>query len=218
MRALPRSFYARSTPVVARDLLGKTLVRRSGGRAVSCTISETEAYGHLGDPASHAHRGMTRRNRAMFGQVGCAYVYFVYGMHFCFNVVARAPGSRAGAVLVRAALPGAGAPTDGPAKLARALSIGMGQYGADLCRPGPLFIAGGFDGPARRAPRVGIRQATGRRWNFTLRQVSTGRYAPAGGPSRGAASAPPRRSSRPQTRRPPCTPRRDRRPLQGPAR
>ena len=200
MRPLPRRFYARETKVVARELLGKTLVRRVRGRALYCTISETEAYGYLDDPASHAHRGMTERNRAMFGEVGRAYVYFVYGMHFCFNAVARAPGKDAGAVLVRAALPGLGAPTDGPAKLARALCIGRAQYGADLCSEGPLYIAGGVDGRAHSAPRVGIREGTGKRWNFTLRPGSTGRSGPAAGPSRGAASAPRRRSSMRRTR------------------
>lgn len=200
MRPLPRRFYARSTPAVARDLLGKTLVRRVRGRTLRCTISETEAYGHLNDPASHAFRGMTERNRAMFGEVGRAYVYFVYGMHFCFNVVARAPGREAGAVLVRAALHSGEAPTDGPAKLARALSIGRAQYGADLCREGPLYVAGGPGGRARRAPRVGIRLARDRLWNFSLCPGSTGRCGRAAGPSRGAASAPPRRSSRRRTR------------------
>ena len=195
MRPLPREFYARETAVVARELLGKTLVRRVRGRALCCTISETEAYGHLDDPASHAHRGMTGRNRAMFGEVGRAYVYFVYGMHFCFNAVARAPSKGAGAVLVRAALPGLGAPTDGPAKLARALCIGRAQYGADLCKEGSLYIAGGINGRARRATRVGIRKAADKRWNFTLRPGSTGRSGPAAGPSRGAASAPRRPSS-----------------------
>ena len=198
MRPLPRGFYARSTPIVARELLGKTLVRRVRGRTVECTISETEAYGHLGDPASHAHNGMTRRNRAMFGQVGRAYVYFVYGMHHCFNVVARSPGSGAGAVLVRAAV--SDMRTDGPAKLAKALRIGPAQYGADLCREGPLYIAGGAPVRAARSVRVGIRQATGRRWNFSLRPESRGQSAPVSGPSRGAASPPRRRSSRPRTR------------------
>lgn len=198
MKPLPREFYARSTPTVARDLLGKTLVRRVRGRTLACTISETEAYGYRGDPASHAHNGMTRRNRAMFGQVGRAYVYFVYGMHHCFNVVARAPRAGAGAVLVRAAVSDMG--TDGPAKLARALSIGAAQYGADLCESGPLYIAGGDQVRARRSVRVGIRLAAGRRWNFSLRPASTGLCGPVSGPSRGAASRPRRPSSRPRRR------------------
>ena len=194
MRPLPRKFYARDTRVVARELLGKTLVRRVRGRTLCCTISETEAYGHLDDLASHAHRGMTKRNRAMFGEVGRAYVYFVYGMHFCFNAVARAPNKDAGAVLVRAALSNLDVPTDGPAKLARALCIGRAQYGADLCNEGPLYIADGIDGQARRAPRVGIREATDKRWNFSLCPASTEQTGPATGPSRGATSAPRRQS------------------------
>jgi len=86
---LKRSFYKRNTVVVAKDLLGKMLVSTVGNAVVSGTITETEAYGAENDPASHAFRGITERNKAMFGTVGCAYVYFIYGMHYCLNTVAR---------------------------------------------------------------------------------------------------------------------------------
>ena len=144
-------------------------------------ITETEAYGHGDDPASHAFRGMTPRNRAMFGRVGRAYVYFTYGMHYCFNVVARGPGSPAGAVLIRAAEPESGIDvmvknrgnsehvSDGPAKLSQALGITKRQYGADLTVGSGLYIAeGGRPQRIRAGPRVGISRAADRQWNFRI--------------------------------------------------
>lgn len=193
MRALPREFYAQDTVTVAKKLLGKELVRRIGGNTVSGTIIETEAYKHRDDPASHAFNGMTERNRAMFGEVGRAYVYFTYGMHHCVNAVARSRKSMAGAVLIRAIRPTrgiehmirnrgngrAGGLTDGPAKLAQALRIDRGQYGADLSeKGGPLFIAEGTPAAAadasvkgtgiRASARVGISKAVDRKWNFRI--------------------------------------------------
>jgi len=105
MKPLPRSFYSRNTVIVAKDLLGKTLVRKSGSKIISGIIIETEAYRYKDDPASHAGRGQTERNKAMFGQVGRAYVYFTYGMYYCFNVVAKSQNYEAGAVLIRALYP-----------------------------------------------------------------------------------------------------------------
>lgn len=182
MRALPREFYARSTVTVARALLGKTLVRRIGRTVLSGVITETEAYGWRGDPASHAFGGMTERNRAMFGEVGRAYVYFTYGMHYCVNAVARAPGAGAGAVLIRAISPRRGAEhmrrhragraalADGPAKLTQAMRITGAQYGADLTVPGSLFVTDGEDVRGMvSSGRVGIRAAADRRWNFRAR-------------------------------------------------
>lgn len=180
--ALPRSFYARETTEVAVDLLGKRLVSSLEGGTVSGIITETEAYGHLDDPASHACRRMTQRNRAMFGEVGMAYVYFTYGMHYCFNVVARPPQAEAGAVLVRAVSPDSGIDamkanrrkdttanlSNGPAKLAQAMGITTKQYGEDLTVHGGIWIE---EGPARSLtvtskPRVGVHDA--REWNFSI--------------------------------------------------
>ena len=183
MNPIPRKFYSRDTTRVAMDLLGKRLVRHIGGQLLSGTITETEAYGHLQDPASHAHRRMTHRNRAMFGEVGRAYVYFTYGMHYCFNVVSKSPDQAAGAVLIRAIQPHAGIETmmanrnkntiknltDGPAKLSQALDITAQQYGLDLTLQGPLCI---FDAPSVNlgsivsGPRVGVRDT--REWNFKV--------------------------------------------------
>ena len=89
MRTLPRRFYNRDTVSVAKDLLGKILVRKIGKQELTGIIIETEAYKGKNDPASHASKKKTERNKVMFGQVGWSYVYFTYGMHYCFNVVAK---------------------------------------------------------------------------------------------------------------------------------
>ena len=131
MSILPKEFYQRDTVIVAKDLLGKKLVRKIGNYEMSGTIIETEAYRHKDDPASHAFQKITDRNRVMFGEVGIAYVYFTYGMHYCFNVVAKKSNIPAGAVLIRGINPEKGIKrmeknrvvknlknlTNGPAKL-----------------------------------------------------------------------------------------------------
>lgn len=131
---LPRSFYARKTRVVARALLGKYLVHVVDGVARVGRIVETEAYLGPGDLAAHTARGETPRTRAMFGPPGHAYVYFVYGMHHCMNVVTEPEGIGT-AVLLRALEPIAHLPanTNGPAKLCKAMGIDLADYGRDLC-------------------------------------------------------------------------------------
>ena|SRR5690349_22650822 len=104
MVILPRSFYKRSTTEVARELIGKVIVRRLKDHKLSGVIVETEAYGQADDPASHAFRGMTKRNSVMFGEVGTACVYFTYGNHHCINITAR-NRLLAGAVLIRSIAP-----------------------------------------------------------------------------------------------------------------
>ncbi len=183
MNSLPRSFYARDTVTVAKGLLGKKLVRKVGNQRISGIIIETEAYRHKDDPASHAFRRKTERNSAMFGEVGQAYVYFTYGMHFCFNVVARNPKVQAGAVLIRAIHPEKGIDimkknrgkdnernlTDGPAKLTQALDITKKQYGVDLTRDSKLFIAEGLQKQKIiSSPRIGIKTALDNLWNFKI--------------------------------------------------
>ena len=137
MTILPREFYSRDTVTVAKSLLGKKIVRRIGKQEISGIIIETEAYRHADDPASHAFRKITERNKVMFDEVGKAYVYFTYGMHYCFNVVAKSSKFEAGAVLIRAITPEKGIEimeknrgtkdrkklTNGPAKLTQALGI-----------------------------------------------------------------------------------------------
>jgi DNA-3-methyladenine glycosylase len=154
-RPLPRAFYARPAPEVARDLLGRLLVRREQALLVG-QIVETEAYFGADDRASHARCGPTRRNRQMFGPPGHAYVYRVYGLHWCLNVVTGRDGE-AEAVLIRAALPLEGIdeqrqrrnrPHDqvervaaGPARLCEALGVDGALDGLDLTAGERLWIA-----------------------------------------------------------------------------
>ena len=149
---LPAAFHARPAETVARELLGALLVSEVGGARVVCEIVETEAYVGPHDEASHAAErfGRTARNDAMFGSAGVAYVYLIYGMHWCLNVVTDAEGFGA-AVLVRAARPvegidavrgrRAGRPDRdlmrGPGNLARALGVPLGRIVlATHVRPG----------------------------------------------------------------------------------
>src|SRR3989338_10306073 len=101
---LERSFYERNTQVVAFELIGKVLIFKQGDNFLSGKIVETEAYFGANDPASHAYRGVTPRNRVMFGPAGKTYVYFTYGNHYCLNIVTEKEGV-AGAVLIRALEP-----------------------------------------------------------------------------------------------------------------
>ncbi len=152
-------------------LLGATVIRTlPNGETLKAKIVETESY-HQSDSASHTHGGQTKRNAVMFGSAGKAYVYFTYGMHWCFNVTAGKEGEGAG-VLIRAAEPlegtekmrklrhgvGLSQLTNGPAKLAQALNIDKQLYGHDLSKP-PLQIVDG--GKVKKSeisisPRVGI--------------------------------------------------------------
>ena len=88
-KVLPQEFFNRETKVVAKELLGKFLVRRVGGLEISAMITETEAYDSLEDLASHASKGKTKRTEVMFGQPGNFYVYLIYGMYYMLNVVTR---------------------------------------------------------------------------------------------------------------------------------
>jgi DNA-3-methyladenine glycosylase len=183
MKVLPRSFYSRDTVKVARDLLGKKLVRKIGNRTISGIITETEAYRYKDDPASHAFRGITERNKVMFGEIGIAYVYFTYGMHYCFNAVARNSHYDAGAVLIRGLKPELGINemiknrkimslnnlTNGPAKLTQAMNITKKQYGEDLTISSTLYITEGIKAKKIGAnPRVGIKNGTDMLWNFRI--------------------------------------------------
>jgi len=171
---LPRAFYARPTTAVAHDLLGKLLVRRDGGGpARIARIVEVEAYLGERDAASHARRGPTPRAAIMFGPPGFLYVYLIYGMHHCMNVVTETDGV-AGAVLIRAAAPiagfdvgdGAGGgrgsgrrrPLTGPGKLCAALAITRALNGHDLTGPREFYVADdGAPAPRRaRSARIGV--------------------------------------------------------------
>ncbi len=155
---LPRDFYARKTEAVAMDLLGKHLVHKRAGKVRVGRIVEVEAYLGPHDAASHSARGMTPRNRPMFGPPGHAYVYLIYGIHHCMNVVTEAEGYGA-AVLLRALAPVSGIDgrTSGPGLLCREMGIDRRLNGCDLCGE-TLFITE-EDGPpfaVVRRPRIGV--------------------------------------------------------------
>jgi DNA-3-methyladenine glycosylase len=170
---LPRSFYARPTLQVARELLGTRLVRLEGGVRLAGIIVEAEAYCGEQDLGCHAKAGRTPRTEVMYGPPGHAYVYFTYGMHWLFNCVTMPEGSPE-AVLIRAIVPVEGLEqiaerrghqphelwTDGPAKLTQALNIDGAQNGVDLTRTGsPVFLEAGETIPDERVtigPRVGL--------------------------------------------------------------
>ncbi len=185
-----RSFFQRTVQEVAADLPGRIFVRtfRDGGQ-IRVRIVETEAYAGSGDPASHSYRGKTPGNSVMFGPAGHLYVYFIYGMHHCCNIVTGCEGSGE-AVLLRAAEPLAGTErmicnrygrdtvsvreyanlSNGPAKLCRAMNITGDQNGTDLCS-GDFHIEYGeadVKPHVLQSPRIGIRRATAFPWRYYL--------------------------------------------------
>ncbi|MDG6921659.1 MAG: DNA-3-methyladenine glycosylase [Nitrososphaerota archaeon] len=177
---VPREFYNRYTPAVARDLIGCRIVRVIGGERLSGTIVETEAYRGPRDPASHAHKGMTPRNRVMFGPPGHAYVYFTMGLHYCLNVTTEPLGAP-GAVLLRAIEPcegvcamsknRGGAPfvklASGPGNLTKALGIDDRFDGEDLVTSERLYLE--YERKAREistSTRVGVSAGRSNRWRF----------------------------------------------------
>lgn len=157
-RKLPHSFFNRPAIELARDLIGKILVRRFRGREFRARIVETEAYIGAHDLACHASKGRTKRTEVMFGPAGHAYVYLIYGMYDMFNIVAAGVDDPQ-AVLIRGALPLEGWPADlsGPGKLARALRITRAQNGLDLTGES-LFLAGDRSDPfeVEATKRIGI--------------------------------------------------------------
>jgi DNA-3-methyladenine glycosylase len=165
---LPRAFYARPTVDVAHALLGKLLVRRPPGKSGPLRVArivEVEAYLGVRDAASHARRGPTPRAAIMFGPPGFLYVYLIYGMHNCMNVITETDGV-AGAVLLRAAAPVAGVPDlkrplTGPGKLCAGLDITRRENGLDLTTGGDFYLAEDGTPPPRRAAsaRIGVAYA-----------------------------------------------------------
>ena len=178
---LKRSFYERPAIEVARDLLGKVLVHGP----TAGIIVETEAYLGGDDLASHSARGITERTRVIFGPPGHAYVYFIYGMYECLNVVAE-PAGESGCVLIRALEPAAGIDimrqrrpaarkledlASGPGKLTLALGITRAHYGVDMTR-GSLVIRRPAEPRAvdiQVTPRIGIRECADWPLRFLIR-------------------------------------------------
>jgi len=158
MGKLPRAFYDRDTVTVARELLGKRLVHRTPEGVRVGRIVETEAYVGAHDRASHSCRGLTARNAPMFGGPGYSYVYLIYGMYYCMNVVTE-PEGHASAVLLRAVEPmeGITGRTQGPGLICRAMDIDRRLNGHDLLSA-DFHIT---DGPPMefriiKRPRIGV--------------------------------------------------------------
>lgn len=179
---LPIGFYETTPYRLARRLIGTLLVRIIDNHILVGRITETEAYGGADDPASHAYRGVTERNRVMFKSGGYAYVYFTYGMHYCFNIVAGKENGEPGAVLIRAAEPLSGIEMmkklrgknslhdllTGPAKLCQSLAIDRQLNGIRLDQP-PLFITRDPNRnqlTVRTTPRIGIKAGLEKKWRF----------------------------------------------------
>lgn len=175
---------------VAKELIGKTLVRLEYGVfsqmpvRLSGIIVETEAYEHTNDRASHAYKGVTSRNRPMFGDVGRTYIYFIYGSHFCMNISAHSDRVKAGAVLIRAIEPCEGVDvmrrlrsskntyglTSGPGKICQAMNINDSLNSLDVTDPqSEIHIE--FDKEITKknvttTERIGIRYAAKKKWRF----------------------------------------------------
>lgn len=178
MRPLPLSFYERPCLEVARDLLGKVLVRRVGRTLLAAELVEVEAYLGDEDAASHAYRRRTPRNEIMYGRGGACYVYLSYGMCFCMNVVTGSEGT-AQAVLLRAARPIEGLQSmrknrglaadakltqlcSGPGKLAQAFGVDLRFYGTRFDSPDWMITDEGFETQPvefTAGPRIGISKA-----------------------------------------------------------
>lgn len=184
MNYLTRSFFERDTVLVARELLGTVIVRRFGDSVCYARIIETESYMST-DPACHAFAGKTERNASLFGPVGHAYVYLSYGLHFCFNMVARTSSMPAGGVLIRALEPLSSIELlrtnrpfvndknlmNGPGKLTQALSLNRTFDGHDLIANNELTVIEG-DIPKgytiQTTTRIGISKAVDKPWRFVL--------------------------------------------------
>lgn len=176
-------FYARDAATVARELIGKVLIRRLDGQSLRGRLVEVEAYLGQDDAASHAYRGMTLRNQVMFGRAGHIYVYFTYGMHYCMNVVTAEEGIGQ-AVLLRAAEPLEGLKLmqehrgledvhnlcSGPAKLVQAFGVTKADNGLSLTDSDTWIEDDGASPQVVTSPRIGLSKAIDAPLRFTDRQ------------------------------------------------
>ncbi len=166
---LANDFYDRDVVKVAKALLGKKFIFGN----FKGIITETEAYRGKDDEASHAFRGLTKRTEIMFGPPGYSYVYLIYGMYYCLNIVTQAEGE-ASAVLIRGlALPDVH--LDGPGKICRHLGISKIHNGINVMESNEMYITEGIKvAPSSIAatPRIGIRKAVDKPWRFLLTILS----------------------------------------------
>lgn len=185
MKILDRAFYERETITVAKELLGNLLVRRNNKGDMVGKIVEVEAYRSSDDAASHAYHGRTDRNYLMFGHGGYAYVYFIYGNHYCFNVTAKVEDNP-GAVLVRALEPITGIElmqknryvkdlkslTNGPGKLTKAMNITIKHNGLDLTKEEELFLCEAIENQNFEivsTKRAGVKSGMDKLWRFYIK-------------------------------------------------
>lgn len=185
MKIIPRHFYERDVVDVARDLLGKLLVREIEGKRLVGKIVEVEAYRGRDDPASHAYRGRTKRNEVMFGKPGLAYIYLAYGVNWCLNITAEPEGEPA-AVLIRAVEPLEGVEemtvnrgvnsikdlTSGPGRLTKAFRINGSLNGWDVTKGELLYVT--HPGKEENfeigvSARIGIRVGLDKPWRFFIK-------------------------------------------------
>lgn len=198
MKKLEQEFYLRSAILVAKDLLGKYIVKEDKNGIISGMITECEAYMGINDKASHSYKGkITKRNKTMFHEGGCAYVYMIYGMYYCINVVTEKEDVPE-AVLIRAVQPLVGLDimsnnrygrdyeelnkkeiinlTNGPGKLCKAFDITKVNDGNDLC-DGKIYISENENEEQKKlevisAPRIGIdyaEEAKNYLWRFFIK-------------------------------------------------
>jgi DNA-3-methyladenine glycosylase len=198
-KRLDRKFFERKTLVVAKDLIGKFLVRRISGKVIAGQITETEAYCGPHDLASHAAKGMTPRTKIMFGPPGYAYIYLIYGMYYCLNIVTEKHGYPA-AVLIRGlhidSGPALSHPSrahpysarlgsplrgtrvlNGPGKLCRELKIDKTLNHIDITKSKELWMEdwGVPVGKIQKTPRINIHYAkeyTSKPWRFVLESIT----------------------------------------------
>lgn len=170
MKKLKRSFFNRSTLIVAEELLGKVLVFNE----YKAIITETEAYMGFDDPASHAYRGITPRTQVMFGKPGISYVYLIYGMYHCLNIVTEKEGFPA-AVLIRSVklLDDTALNLNGPGKLCRHMNITKTHNALDMISSDDFYIGcNDLILPFQRTARIGIKVGTDKLWRFLAKAGS----------------------------------------------
>lgn len=183
---IKRNFFYQDTVKVAKDILGKLLVRESSQGIFVGRIVEVEAYRGIDDPASHSYRGKTKRNEIMFGKPGVVYVYFTYGSHYCLNVVTEKAGIAA-AVLIRALEPLKGIDemkinrgvkdltkvASGPGKLTKAFQITLEENGLDITNASSYMNIYEINKPEQfqivQTTRIGIRLAKEFPWRFYIK-------------------------------------------------
>jgi DNA-3-methyladenine glycosylase len=165
MKRLDRSFYEQDTLTVARSLIGYRLHFNE----FSGIITETEAYIGQDDPACHAAKGLTPRTAVMFGPAGTSYVYLIYGMYHCLNIVTEKEGFPA-AVLIRGVYcSNTHRHLDGPGKLCKTWGITREHNGIDLCKSSTFFITKGFQPSSiLNTPRIGIKVGIELDWRFIM--------------------------------------------------